>query len=137
MAIDGEGTAGHKIHGPLGLVRLHHREVQDHGFAVPQGLNGPGHLIEAAGLHQSDLGRTGRKPGHADHIGASKRIFRVEARRQGQSIGATSGSGLIELATVVIKLIVIVAIEVVISRDNGTQARKQRHRENLKGSLST
>ena len=93
MAIDGEGATRHKIHRPLGLIGLHHREVEDHGLAFPQGLDGPGHLIEAAGLHQVHLGHRGGNAGHTDHIGAGEGIVDAEVGVEGQGAGTAQTRG--------------------------------------------
>ena len=57
MTIDGEGATGYEVNSTLGLIGLHHREVQDDRFALPQGLNRAGHFIETAGFHQVHLRR--------------------------------------------------------------------------------
>ena len=70
VSVDGEGATGHEIHRPLGLIRFHHRQIEDDGLALTQGLNRPGHFIEAAGLHQIHFSGGSADARHADHIGS-------------------------------------------------------------------
>ena len=70
MAIDREGAASDEVDGTLRLIGLHHREIEDDRLALPQSLNGPRHLIKAAGFHHIHLSRGVADAGHADHVGS-------------------------------------------------------------------
>ena len=59
VPVDGEGAACDEINRTLSLVRFHHRQIEDDGLALTQGLNGLGHFIEAARLHQIHLSSGG------------------------------------------------------------------------------
>lgn len=56
MSVECEGSARDEVYGALGLVGIHHRQVQDDGFALAQGLNGLGHFLEGARFHDHHFG---------------------------------------------------------------------------------
>ena len=120
-----------RVGGPLGLVGFHHGEVEDDGLPFPQSLDRPGHLIKTAGFHEHDFGHGVGQAGHADDVGAGEGIVHAggEIRAQGQCGGAAGGwrGRFVALAGIVIQLIVEVAIEVIITGDDGTETGEQRH----------
>ena len=126
MAIDGKCATRHKINGSLGLVWLHHCEIQDHRLALAQRLNRPGHLIEAAGLHQVHLCRCSTDPWHANHVGPWQVSTQVEgvAVPQGGQRPTVSLRGTLVLILLLILVgeIIEFTIEIVVTSDNCTKA---------------
>ena len=131
MSIDREGATSNEINSTLGLVGLHHREVEDHRLALPQRLNGPRHFIEAAGFHHIHLGHSIADAGHADHVGS--RQITTQVKRVGVSNGGQCTTVSLQGALVLVILLVVVgeiiqfAIEIVIASDDGTETGDQRH----------
>jgi hypothetical protein len=124
MSVDGEGASRDEIDRALSLIRFHHREIEDDGLALAQGLDGAGHFIEAARLHQIHLRSGGADARHADHIGSGQAVAEIEGvavgnGRQRTPIGM-GGPLVLLLLLVFVDKIVKIAIEIVVSGDDGT-----------------
>ena len=133
MTIDGERATRDEINSPLCLIGLHHRQVEDDGLALPQRLNGSGHLIKTARFHQVHFRPGSTDARHADHVRSGQVLAEIEGiavANRGQSTSFSRSRPLIRVHLIVfVDQIIQITIEIVVTSNDGTQTGNERHLE--------